>query len=76
MTSKRLYLSVLLLQSPDWIRGSLGNPTRGMTPVHLALHRLALRRMGACEHQKAPRVPFVDVSWVDGCKLSNPIRCY
>lgn len=47
MTRKRQYLAMLLQQSPDWIRGSMTQPSRYMSRMHVLLHALALRRLGA-----------------------------
>ncbi len=43
--TKRAYLALLLRQSPDWIRGSMRNPSQSMRPIHIALHAIALRRL-------------------------------
>ena len=45
--TRRDYLAGLLRQSPEWLRGSMGEPTRYMTRTHVLLHAVALRRMGA-----------------------------
>jgi hypothetical protein len=41
------YLAELLRQRPEWLRGSLAEPTRYMTRTHVLLHAVALRRMRA-----------------------------
>jgi hypothetical protein len=43
---KQTYLAILMCQSPDWIIGSMRNPSPSMRPVHVALHAIALRRLG------------------------------
>ena len=45
------YLAALMRQSPEWLRGSMAEPTRCMTRMHILLHGVALRRMGALERQ-------------------------
>lgn len=44
---KQAYLAILMRQSPDWIRASMRNPSPYMRRVHVALHAIALRRLGA-----------------------------
>jgi hypothetical protein len=44
---RRLYLEQLLRQRPEWLRGSMAEPTRHMTRMHILLHAVALRRMRA-----------------------------
>jgi hypothetical protein len=44
---KRDLLAALLAQPAEWVRRSLANPTPYMGPLNLALHKVALRRMGA-----------------------------
>ena len=39
------YLAELMRQRPDWLRGSMAEPTRHMTRTHVLLHAVALRRM-------------------------------
>jgi len=46
--TKREYMSLLLKQSPDWIRASMEEPTCHMTKMHIALHAIALRRKRIC----------------------------
>ena len=41
------YLAKLLRQRPEWLRGSMSDPTRHMTRTHVLLHAVALRRMRA-----------------------------
>ena len=43
---KQTYLAILVRQSPDWIRASMCNPSQSMRPIHVALHAIALRRLG------------------------------
>ena len=43
---KQTYLATLMHQSPDWIRASMRNPSPSMRPIHIALHAIALRRLG------------------------------
>lgn len=44
--TKQQYLDALLRQSVTWISGSLASPSPSMRPIHIALHRIALRRKG------------------------------
>jgi len=44
---KQTYLAILMCQSPNWIRASMRNPSPSMRPIHVALHAIALRRLGA-----------------------------
>lgn len=44
---RRLYLEQLLRQRPEWLRGSMAEPTRHMTRTHVMLHAVALRRLRA-----------------------------
>ena len=44
---KQTYLAILMRQSPDWIIGSMRNPSPSMRSIHVALHAIALRRLGA-----------------------------
>ena len=46
---KQTYLTILMRQSPDWIIGSMRNPSPSMRPIHVALHAIALRRLGALQ---------------------------
>lgn len=55
---RRLYLGCLLNQDAAWIERSLATPSVGMRPIHLTLHRLALRRMAAA----APGAPYVETN--------------
>lgn len=70
---RSLYLSVLLQQSPEWIRSSMSNPTSGMTKTHIALHAIALRRL------TPPQLP-VDVwhetAYGHRCRFSRAVRVY
>jgi hypothetical protein len=46
--SKREYLAcVLRLLTPEQILLSAKNPTEHMRPIHIKLHYVALRRLGA-----------------------------
>lgn len=46
--SKKEYLAcVLRLLTPEQIRLSAENPTPYMRPIHIKLHYVALRRLGA-----------------------------
>jgi hypothetical protein len=47
MMTKRKYLALLMQQSPEWVRASMRAPGRHMRAMHVLLHRVALRRMGA-----------------------------
>lgn len=42
--SRRAYLGLLMAQPLDWLVASAANPTAHMRPVHIALHRIAIRR--------------------------------
>jgi len=42
---RRDYLTELMRQRPEWLRGSMAEPTRFMTRTHVLLHAVALRRM-------------------------------
>jgi hypothetical protein len=44
--TKKQYLKALMAQPPEWIAASLADPSPSMRPVHLLLHRIALRRIG------------------------------
>ena len=44
---RRDYLTELMRQRPEWLRGSMAEPTRYMTRTHVLLHAVALRRMRA-----------------------------
>ena len=44
---RQAYLFELLRQRPEWLRGSMAEPTRYMTRTHVLLHAVALRRMRA-----------------------------
>lgn len=44
---RQAYLSELLRQRPEWLRGSMAEPTRHMTRTHVLLHAVALRRLRA-----------------------------
>lgn len=46
------YLAELLRQRPEWLRGSMAEPTRCMTRTHILLHAVALRRMGALQNSQ------------------------
>jgi hypothetical protein len=45
MTAKREYLNACLEQSVDFLKRSYANPTAYMTPMHLKLHLLAIRKL-------------------------------
>ena len=47
---RRDYLTELMRQRPEWLRGSMAEPTRYMTRTHVLLHAVALRRMRALGH--------------------------
>jgi hypothetical protein len=42
--TRRAYLDVLMKMPADLISKSLASPSASLRPVHLALHRIALRR--------------------------------
>ena len=44
---RRDYLTELMRQRPEWLRGSMAEPTHYMTRTHVLLHAVALRRMRA-----------------------------
>ena len=44
---RRHYLEQLLRQRPEWLLGSMAEPTRHMTRTHVLLHAVALRRLRA-----------------------------
>ena len=46
MTKKQHYLSLLMNQSPAWIKASMNHPSPRMSRVDIALHKVALKRMG------------------------------
>lgn len=41
---KRRYFELAMQQPIDWLRASAANPSPYMTPMHVALVRLAVRR--------------------------------
>ena len=45
--TKREALQILMTWRPEVVAASLASPTPYMPPVMLALHRIALRKMGA-----------------------------
>lgn len=45
-----MYLSLLMRQTPDWLRASMADPTLYMSKMHLSLHAVALRRMRYLRH--------------------------
>ena len=47
MTRKQTYLRALMNQSAKWVLSSARQPNQWMTPMHIKLHYLALRKMGA-----------------------------
>ena len=46
MTKKKAYLTLLCSMPTKQIEDSLQRPTDYMTPVHIVLHQIALRRRG------------------------------
>lgn len=42
--ARRAYLDLLMRQPAKWLRASAANPTAHMRPIHIALHRIAIRR--------------------------------
>jgi hypothetical protein len=44
MTRKQTYLRLLSARPTQWLESSARNPSRHMTAVHVALHRIELRR--------------------------------
>lgn len=55
--TRRAYLVELMRQRPEWLRGSMAEPTRHMTRTHLLLHAVALRRMRALGPNVAVKPP-------------------
>jgi hypothetical protein len=51
------YLAELLRQRPEWLRGSMAEPTRYMTRMHVLLHAVALRRMRALGPNVGAKAP-------------------
>jgi len=47
MRNKQKYLRALMQQSAKWVLSSARQPNQWMTPMHVKLHYLALRKMGA-----------------------------
>jgi len=47
MTRKRQYLHLCLRLPVDWLLASAANPSPYMTRTHVAIARIALRRLGA-----------------------------
>ncbi len=47
MTRKQHYLHLCLRQPVDWLLASTADPGPHMTPMHVAIARVALRRLGA-----------------------------
>jgi hypothetical protein len=45
-TKKRQYLNALLKMDSEWILESLLSPSDCMSDIHIALHRIALRKRG------------------------------
>jgi hypothetical protein len=45
--TKREYLNLCLRQPAWWLSASAANPSPSMRPIHVALIKIALRRMGA-----------------------------
>ena len=45
ITSKRKYLNACLTMPPEWLKLSIQFPSSYMTPVHILLHRIALRKL-------------------------------
>jgi len=44
--NNREYLALINKESTEWIRASMGSPSKYMRPIHIALHAIALRRRG------------------------------
>lgn len=44
ISKKRQYLNLAMQQPIDWLRASVVSPTAYMTPMHVALVGLAIRR--------------------------------
>lgn len=44
--TKRQYLAGLMTMPASWIRASMADPSPYMRPIHIALHAIALRRIG------------------------------
>lgn len=42
--SRRAYFGLLMAQPVEWLLASAANPTAHMRPIHVALHRIAIRR--------------------------------
>ena len=59
---RRDYLTELMRQRPEWLRGSMAEPTRHMTRTHVLLHAVALRRMRALEPNARVQPPIVGYS--------------
>ena len=53
MTKKQAYLRSLASQPTDWIEASTASPSKRMTWMHTALHRLELRRRGRIQSHYA-----------------------
>jgi hypothetical protein len=43
---KQTYVQALMRQPVAWIKASAATPNGHMTPMHILLHYVALRRMG------------------------------
>ena len=50
--NKQRYLFTLMTMPSNWLRESMKTPTSYMRPMHIALHALALRKMGCVDFQK------------------------
>ena len=59
---RRDYLTELMRQRPEWLRGSMAEPTRYMTRTHVLLHAVALRRMRALVPNTRVQPPIVGYS--------------
>jgi len=59
---RRDYLTELMRQRPEWLRGSMAEPTRYMTRSHVLLHAVALRRMRALVPSTRVQPPIVGYS--------------
>ena len=61
---RRDYLTELMRQRPEWLRGSMAEPTHYMTRTHVLLHAVALRRMRALgpndQHKGPPQAVPLD----------------
>lgn len=58
MQFKSEYVRILMNMKANWVIGSLNNPSINMLcdPISLALHRVALRRMGIDGYRKGDAI--------------------